>query len=472
MSGSDFRKTLTAWHASPFDIPEGQFAPMRASSGTGQGAAAYGRGAAYVAQSPEISGPGQSQYMKQFSGHKDVVPTVERWSINLNNQWERLFDSFYDRAQATAMNTAPSRAEAGFNWIANILSSFRYQKQGDAISIIEKDLNELGDKAFAEYMGMQTPYANVGDYTEDHAKMVREGLGLARQNLRFDVKDTRYRGPYSYEVALDLSPQTILDWDNPLKEHHPKALEKIKSAFSNVIEDAKWETDPFDSLAEKPGEEVYSALQKLHGSAYVLKGSIPEHDLKFDASEGLHKAGIRAIKYLDGQSRGRVEEYKKDLELSRPRYVEEVVGLASREGAEKKVTNPKVLDEITRTIFLTPSVFDRKPQPSVQGVISHITDLLRGYDKKPEEVAQYAKFLNWIAENQNHIEVKKVTKTLPPLKPVPAKPKNLTYNYVVLDPKFIKTIAQYDIKGEKLKDYGSGVHLHPVDHDPFKDSGQ
>jgi hypothetical protein len=449
---------------------------MRASSGTGQGAAAYGRGAAYVAQSPALSGPGESVYMKEFSRHRAVTKSEKRWHINIDGEWEPLDDSFHDLSSAVAMDeehkTALDQREAGFNWISNRLSKFNQHMHDNALNQIEVDLNMLGDEDFAKYMGMLAgPPVDDNNYTPDHARMVRSGLELAKKKLRF-LGDDPTGGPYSYEVALDLSPHNMLDWDNTLEDHHPKALEKIKSAFSNVIEDAKQETHPFDGLSGKSGEEVYSALQRLHASGYSLKGTIPEHDLKFDASEGLHKAGIRAIRYMDGDSRGKWIDYKKDLELSKPRYIEEVVGLAPREGAEKKVTNPKVLDEITRTLFLSDNVFDRKPQPSIQGVISHITDLLRGYDKKPEEVAQYAKFLNWIAENQNHIEVKKVTKTLPPLKPVPEKPKNLTYNYVVLDPKFIKTIAQYNIKGEKLKDYGSGVHLHPVDHDPFKDSGQ
>ncbi|CAB4142295.1 hypothetical protein UFOVP1414_73 [uncultured Caudovirales phage] len=473
MSGT-FKKALTAWHASPFDIPGGEFAPMRKSSGTGQGAAAYGRGAAYVAESPALSGPGESVYMKEFSQHQAVRKTAKRWHISIDDEWEPLDDSFHDLSSPEAMDeehrTALDQREAGFNWISNRLSRFNHHSYEGALTQIENSLNQLGDENYAKNMRMEAGMNVDGSepgYTADHARMVRSGLELAKKKLRF-LGDDPSGGPYSYQVALDLSPQTMLDWDNSLEDHHPKAVEKIKSAFSDAIEGAKWETDPFNGLSGKPGEEIYSALQRLHASGYSLKGSIPQHDLKFDASEGLHKAGIRAIRYLDGESRGRFETYKKDLELSRPRYVEEIVGVSPREGAEKKITNPKVLDEITRTLFVKDDVFGRKPEASVQGIISYITDQLRGYHSDHEKIAQYARFLNWIAENQNHIEVKKVTKTLPPLKPVPEKPKNLTYNYVVLDPKFIKTIAQYDIKGEKLQDYGSGVHLHPVDHDPFK----
>ena len=473
MSGT-FKKALTAWHASPFDIPGGEFAPMRKSSGSGQGHAAYGRGAAYVAESPAISGPGESAYMKEFSEHRAVKKSQQRWHVYMGDEWEwePLDHSFHDLSSPTAMDTihrtSSDQEEAGFNWIASRLSKFHHNTHGDALTQIEKDLNELGDKNYAKSMRMDAGMDvddNEPGYTEDHARMVRSGLELAKKKLRF-LGDEPSGGPYSYQVALDLAPHNMLDWDNTLQDHHPKAAEKIKSAFSDAAANGQIvQTNPFDSLAGQSGQEVYSALHRLHALGY---SSIPEHDLKFDASESLHKAGIRAIRYLDGESRGRFDTYKKDLELSKPRYVEEIVGVSPREGFEKKITNPKILDEITRTLFLKDDVFGRMPEASVQGIISYITDRLRGYHSDHEQIAQYAKFLNWIAENQNHIEVKKVTKTLPPLKPVPAKLKNLTYNYVVLDPKFIKTIAQYDITGEKLQDYGSGVHLHPVDHDPFK----
>lgn len=64
---ADENKLLKAWHASPYDFEK--FGPMRDVSGKGQGAASYGRGAAYVAESPAVSGPGRSTYMEEFSHH-------------------------------------------------------------------------------------------------------------------------------------------------------------------------------------------------------------------------------------------------------------------------------------------------------------------------------------------------------------------------------------------------------------------
>lgn len=43
-----------------------------------------------------------------------------------------------------------------------------------------------------------------------------------------------------------------------------------------------------------------------------------------------------------------------------------------------------------------------------------------------------------------------------------------TYNYVIFHPDFVEAMAQYNIKGEKLRDIGPGVHLKAVDNDPFK----
>ncbi|CAB4211978.1 hypothetical protein UFOVP1414_74, partial [uncultured Caudovirales phage] len=33
-------------------------------------------------------------------------------------------------------------------------------------------------------------------------------------------------------------------------------------------------------------------------------------------------------------------------------------------------------------------------------------------------------------------------------------------------------LSQYNINGEKTKDFGPGVHLKSVEHDPFKDEGK
>jgi hypothetical protein len=61
------------------------------------------------------------------------------------------------------------------------------------------------------------------------------------------------------------------------------------------------------------------------------------------------------------------------------------------------------------------------------------------------------KAIDWLKENREHVSI--------------AGP---TYNYVIFHPDFIKALAQYDIKGDKIKDYGPGVHLKSVEHDPFK----
>lgn len=42
-----------------------------------------------------------------------------------------------------------------------------------------------------------------------------------------------------------------------------------------------------------------------------------------------------------------------------------------------------------------------------------------------------------------------------------------SYNYVVFDPGLISHVRKLGMKGEVLRDYGHGVNLHPVDHDPF-----
>lgn len=58
----------------------------------------------------------------------------------------------------------------------------------------------------------------------------------------------------------------------------------------------------------------------------------------------------------------------------------------------------------------------------------------------------------WYAKNKHRVDYRHHT----------------TYNYVVFHPDLLETLEQYNIKGEKTKDYGPGVHLKAVEHDPFE----
>lgn len=267
MADRDLDKALRAWHASPYDFD--RFGEMKDVSGKGQGAAAYGRGAAYVAESPAVSGPGRSNYMEEFERHPAVG-----------------------------------------------------------------------------------------------------------------------KGPYSYEVRVHLKPETMLDWDDLLVNHHSEAFDKLKPLLGQI----KSGTDrsgynaytmryhePSEGLRD--GADLYKALTRMHGSDIA-------------ASEALFNAGIHGIRYKDAGSRNNwyVGQYT-DVNLQ-PKW-----GVYSNGGATRE------------------AIFDTE------------------------------------AEAREHH-----AKHAPPV----------TYNYVIFHPDLVEAIAQYNIKGEKVRDMGPGVHLKAVDHDPFK----
>lgn len=353
---------IMAWHASPYDFQK--FGPMKEVSGKGQGAASYGRGAAYVAESPKVSGPGESEYMKEFQ-HHDAVEGARRWQVKDDDgNWSDLTDdSFHDYASPEAL--FEPRSDFGRDWVLNHLSSDHdIRKDPGALdhlrSLIQNDKTDFEEAtgakhnndafpSLARYMNESSWQSENGDDYNDrqHAKAVADYLATRADKELRHVSDQNAAGPFSYRVAVHLKPENMLDWDEPLSGHHPEAAAKIE----NLVRQHYPRPPGLGRLTDHevrnntPGSITYSRLVSRLGS-------------DFAASEALHDAGIHGIRYKDGQSRN-----------------------------------------------LAPG-------------------------EKP------------------------------------------TYNYVIFHPDFVEALQQYDLKGNLVKEFGPGVHLKAVDHDPFKDEHQ
>lgn len=426
MADRDLDKALRAWHASPYDFD--RFGEMKDVSGKGQGAASYGRGAAYVAESPAVSGPGRSSYMEEFERHHAVGPSRKIWHIENDGEYLPLEDeSFGEYASPAGMLDSINRgAEFGAvsDWLADHLSQIQNQRDPRLFEKLKTALSKYDDKAFADYMNEEADRDLDGDdessYQPYHASAIRKHINQAAEQFKFGSGDAK--GPYSYEVRVHLKPETMLDWDARFDDHHPEAKAKIPNAFANASEQPMDAGTPgsaaIEMLQRNPnasGSTIYNLLKTYHGS-------------DFAASEALFNAGIHGIRYMDGGSRQRGNEIYATGKLSR---------------------EPEFVDKIN--VALKSGGFFAKSPNDVFDVIGQLKDLARG--NNVEKSIEAIKMLNWLAENQRNIGLR------------PTKP---TYNYVIFHPDFVEAIAQYNIMGTKVRDMGPGVHLKAVDHDPFK----
>ena len=122
-----------------------------------------------------------------------------------------------------------------------------------------------------------------------------------------------------YTVELDVEQNELLDWDKPLSEQSEKVQDAIKTnarkreRFQELLQ-----TKPFKGRAKKIKDleaeikkgldfDISKITRKMGGSdLYDMLVQSNARDPK-QASEALAKAGIKGIKYLDGDSRDKGE---------------------------------------------------------------------------------------------------------------------------------------------------------------------
>ncbi len=402
MAEDPFKKALKAWHASPYDFEE--FGPIRDVSGKGQGAAMYGRGL-YVAENPKVSGPGESEYMKEFSYHPYTRPE-NLGGLSLESY---LGDSYEAAENRRGLVSYPGLKE-------------------------EKKLNTRQQDLLHRLIGEYVQSGKYLGYGKDLLGFMKDkGASTSYINhIKIFYSFGEGKGPFSYEVNVHLTPETMLDWDETFNNHHPIAKNGITKAFSSVQKlpmDADGE--PGDAAHEMlrrnknvTGSTIYNLLTTYHGSDYA-------------ASEALYNAGIHGIRYKDGGSRNISPIMRFD-------------GLSILQHLQSTTKSDDQKNAVALSQFV-----ERTTSGSLQDAIEAVKRNAE-YNRKRGET-YYAdrddKLAKWVEDNSHRISI--------------AVPKP-TYNYVIFHPDFVEAVAQYDIKGNKVKDLSPGVHLKAVDHNPFE----
>lgn len=372
-------KPLVAWHASPYDFEK--FGPMHEVSGKGQGAAAYGRGAAYVAESPAVSGPGRSNYMEEFSYHP---------AIGTENLGGAYLHEYIEGPRA-----------------AELLNGFRDDLKPNQLKVLEEKIRE--------YIPQGKQHGGNLDFIEF---LEENGANLIARKMKKYYSFGHGKGPFSYEVNVHLQPETMLDWDAPVKDHHPEAVKKIaRASLAKALAGGAQLPDAAFDMSKSPAT-----------GADVYRNIVHQHNSDFAASEALFNAGIHGIRYEDGQSRGAKPELTFDG-VPITQAIEEV----EKAGRDEDLALYDHLINVRSDYNHM-----RHSRPTI--------NLLRSGIGNNETAG-------WFEDNHHRFDLSSANKT---------------YNYVIFHPDFVEAVAQYNIKGEKVKDLGPGVHLKSVDHDPFK----
>ena len=444
MSGSGNNKLspIMAWHASPYDFD--QFGEMKKTAGTGQGASSYGKGAAYVAESPDVSGPGKSQYMKEFATHPQAAAEkVGGYSITqiqddmTPNNWT----GFSTANLPHPFNTLSNRA---FQVIADATYAHALHG-GSGAKNLKDQVNRDADAILAE----------PDEYTshEEDSKSIIAAAKEAKAFIKKHHTTPKKSGPYSYQVAVHLQPETMLDWDDTLENHHEGAQKKL--APLQHMMDGTEVLDDYDlSQMDEEDRKAYEDNKSSRGFSNPNKsGQDFYHDLMrhFDtggvdigvaASEALHKAGIHGIRYLDGNSRSIPYQLN---------YNGKEIGKYVNDLKKSETVEPDF-----EALNYIKGLFRASTQSGGVNLLKTLVknDLERGWWKakqlEPEVLTRAQDLLN--------NDRRKFSMSRP----------GATYNYVIFHPDFVQAVAQYDISGKKVKDFGASVHLKSVDHDPFK----
>jgi len=433
---------IMAWHASPYDFDK--FGEMKKTVGTGQGASSYGKGAAYVAESPSVSGPGKSEYMKEFAKHPAAVgEKVGGFSISqiqddmTPNNWR----GFSTANLPHPFNTLSNRA---FELISGATYAHALHG-GSGAKNLKEQVNRDADQMIAE----------PDDYTT-HGEDAQFLIAAAKEAKAFIKKhhtSPKNSGPYSYQVAVHLTPETMLDWDSVLGDHHEEAQKKL-APLQHMMQGTKTlsnydlsQMDEEDRKAyeegksfrgfinpNKSGHHFYLDLMRHFdkGGSVNAFGEPIGVDIGIAASEALYNAGIHGIRYLDGASRAATPTISYN-------------GRKPKEAVYKSMTGVSEASKEEKFSYY----FEKFGSGSKS--LQQFIDKLYSYG--------YRDIGDWATEEQ------KAGRLV-------LNPPKITYNYVIFHPDFVEALSQYNIKGDKVKDFGPGVHLKSVEHDPFKDEGK
>ena len=289
------KKPITAYHGSwrRFD----EFDPSKI--GTGQGAAAYTEGL-YFAEAEDVA----KHHIKYITQDKenallDIFEKLEH-GITERTTGQRIFiEQDYKKFvnKLTDDQNLNVQTTSVFNELVEpklkVKAASKTAPTNFEVSLSGKRLSELTDKEF--------------------------------RNISKDIKKSMYK------VRLHLKKDEILDYDKPLNKQ-PKAVQNrvLKIIIEQQIENTKLQTKGQHKLSKKKISDLKDFWSKRRGrsilehfkiryveledlkSAYDKKywgtkqysiGPYPEESINTQA-QNLQKAGIKALRYKDGYSRG------------------------------------------------------------------------------------------------------------------------------------------------------------------------
>ena len=106
-----------------------------------------------------------------------------------------------------------------------------------------------------------------------------------------------------YRVEVDVTPDQLLDWDRPLSD---ETVNRLKSLGVDEIMPKRWSIEDFRQgqgrAKELTGRKLWETLNLGGMQADGVVRSDPRSAAPATA-EWLKEAGIKGIKYLDGDSR-------------------------------------------------------------------------------------------------------------------------------------------------------------------------
>jgi hypothetical protein len=453
---SRFKIASRLYHASPYDF--NQLRDPLDYVGKGQGASTYGAGL-YVAESPEISGPGRSHYMLEFDLHpaviarsgepqefflnKKVSPNAGALNAYSDNDIEylrKIVNSEADRVSKTRDNHPIFDHQVNLKNMSNaeVISGLRrlFSKYrsvfnsgwyGDNLNF--HDFLHLYPTS-VEKRALSKPVDKKERSDAEFAKM------LAGVSSILPGETFQYRrldgGPLSYEMSFGLGPHEVLLWDHPLDVHHPDARTALEQLYDDEVGLPRIQSRIdrrgigeryFVDMAEyTSGEELYKELANRLGG-------------REKASRLLRSYGIRAIKYRDQKSRWLDNELLLDLDTNSEEF-------------------PKPTSDEDEAFFVLKNMVRSREFYTLDEINSYIEDFIKRKLASPVFEITLKNAQKFLKKYKDRLSIR-----------VPER----THNYVLLDEKAARLLAKYDIKGNKVEDFGGeAVVLKPVDHDPFK----